>query len=838
MPVTTILISESIIRTLRIIPYFQLEPIVASISVVSLSNGQSLRVDLGKGISMSGNSGKLFLNLCLCVLLILSGCQNGVEKVHYLGDADLNYYEKKASEISYPAIHHETAEEVQVTTPPRTIESREHDEIWDLTLQEALHIALKNSKIIKSGGQFLSPGNGLFTNAANTPSVFDPAIQETNVLFGGIGVEAALSAFDTNWAVSTLWGRNDQVQNGIFNGDLGGTSTSETAQFSTSLRKAFAYGGSFQLSHDWNYLGTNSTAALFPSTYTGSLSAQYRQPLLAGAGAEYTRTAGPLQPGFGAITGVSQGVVIARINNDISITNFEASVRDLLRDVENTYWELYLAYRNYDTTTKARNSALQTWRDAKNVRIVGGGKEGFNNWDEPQSRDRYFETKAQTESALSSIYSTETRMRNLLQLPVNDGKVIRPVDEPLTAKFAPDWQTSLTEALTERVELRRQKWDIKSLELQLKAARNVARPQLDFVGGYQVNGFGDSLTGSNDADGVSTSGDLSSAYETMFQGDETGWSIGFEFSVPIGLRRNKTQVRNIELRLCKARKVLDAQEQEIAHELATAFQEVSRTYANAVTNFNRRNAARERTRMLSLIKEAGAQARAGGSVIDQFLRAQESLANAENAYYSSIVAYNQALLDLQYRKGTLLRHNSVHLLEGGWMPKAYEQALQRAWARSHAFDGPKLEAQPREFAQPMPYGGVILRNSDDSPNAESGNGDDPDSTVVDPPMVDPEPDKLPDAASANGLEEARKHSKTSSRIAKQNNAYEGLYGYTQKVEKKSTSAESGRSSQSLNLLPASYNSGHSSIKKSEESRPANTNTGVFSGAASIGSLLD
>lgn len=825
---------------------------------------------------MFGRRVNATLNLLLTSVLLFSGCRNGADTVHYLGDADLNYYKDRASEVAYPVVCHETAEEVQVTQPPRTIESREHDELWDMTLQEALHIALKNSKIIKSAGQYLSPGNGLYTNAANTPSVYDPAIQETNVLFGGLGVEAALSSFDTNWAVSTLWGRNDQVQNGLFNGDLGGTATSETAQFNTSLNKALASGGSLSLAHNWNYLGTNANTALFPSSYAGSLSAQYRQPLLAGAGTEVTRIAGPTNPAFGAITGVSQGVVIARINNDISITNFEASVRDLLRDVETTYWNLYLAYRNYDTTTIARNSALETWRVTKIKKDVGGAQ-GFRNWQEPQAKDRYYETKAQTETTLSNLYSAETQLRNLLQLPVNDGRVIRPIDEPVTARFSPDWHSSLTEALTERVELRRQKWNVKSLELQLIAANNLARPRLDFVGGYQVNGFGDSLTGSADGDGVSTSGDLSSGYETMFQGDETGWSLGFEFSVPIGLRRNKTQVRNIELRLSKARKVLDAQEQEVASELATSFQEVARAYATAVSSFNRRNAAVERTNAQRVEWKSGANLGGDGNSLDRYLRAQESLANAENAYFSSIVDYNQALLDLQYRKGTLLRHNSVQLLEGGWMPKAYEQALQRAWARSHAISGPDLEASPRDFAQPIPFGGVILQNSTETPTvpakmpadmpveeaqpierAEPADGGQPDPVVA--PIHEP-PQKADEAAKELPTVPAAPPTPSNPQAKRVQRSQDWLYGYSERRRSASTTTEMTPNQGSKKSMPTAVKKSKSTpatqvshrktrVKSAEPVRHANVSkttqapqpepapSGLRGGSSSIGSLLD
>lgn len=78
----------------------------------------------------------------------------------------------------------------------------------------------------------------------------------------------------------------------------------------------------------------------------------------------------------------------------------------------------------------------------------------------------------------------------------DDGDVLRPLDDPVTANVLPDWQQNLFQALARRPELRRQKWSIKSLQLQLRAAENLTRPRLDFVSAYQVNGFGDNLLGS------------------------------------------------------------------------------------------------------------------------------------------------------------------------------------------------------------------------------------------------------------------------------------------------------------------------------------------------------
>jgi hypothetical protein len=186
--------------------------------------------------------------------------------------------------------------------------------------------------------------------------------------------------------------------------------------------------------------------------------------------------------------------------------------------------------------------------------------------------------------------------------------------------------------------------------------------------------------------------------------ETVGWTLGLQANWPIGFRSAKAQVRNIELRLAKAQRVLQEQEQEISHELAVAFQEVARAYNAAELNMNRLIAARENVQYLE------PHIREGDMLLDELLRAQLRQAEAETAYYQSLVDYNKSLMDLQFRKGTLLEHNNVMLAEGPWCPEAYEDAAHHAQARSHAKPTTKLRDKPEPFASRAPVGGVHFTN--------------------------------------------------------------------------------------------------------------------------------
>lgn len=620
---------------------------------------------------------------------MLAGCHTP-KQINYLGERDLQHYRNNALEIDYPNVDQETPAGVVHSLRPRTVKDEEEMPAWDMTLSEAMHTAIANNKIIRTRAGSAQ----LINNPSQSPSVYDPSLRATGFLFGNRGVEAALSDFDASFSTSMLWGRQENVTNQL--ALPGFVNTAETGNFDVGIGKNLATGGNFAVTHSWDYLGTNAPGVLFPSSYTGNLQAAFTQPLWAGSGVEYTRIAGPSRQGLGALIGVNQGVVIARINEDISVADFENSVISMIRDVEDLYWELFLAYRQYDAELANRNSVLRSWREVHakmELGAIGGEKAA-----EAQARENYFETRSRTELALNAIYETENQLRRLLGLPVNDGRIIRPSDQPLEAEYHANWETTLVEALTKRVELRRQKWQIKSLELQRIAAMNACNPQLNFVSSYGVNGFGDKLLSPNNSDGITAEG-YNSAYGTMTRGDLTSWTMGLQFAMPIGLRAARAQLENTELQLVKARTGLAAQELDISHEVAEALQRVDIAYATARTNFDRRVASELRVEATQAANRAGLE----GATIDLVLRAQASKAAAEIAYFTSLVNYNKAINELNQRRGTVLDVNSITLAEGEWNAGAQQEALRRAWARSFAKPNDKLDTEPAEFSSPMAY---------------------------------------------------------------------------------------------------------------------------------------
>lgn len=586
-------------------------------------------------------------------------------------DGDLSHYKGVATEIEYADVNTDRLADVAGAMAPFTLKNSDpaNMEIWNLPLEEAMRITMTNSKVIRTiGGNVLQPPALLSQSPDSFPTVYDPAIAETNPR---IGVEAALSAFDAQLASSVLWARNDRPVNvgGViaeeifarfFEQDLG--------QGTIELRKTTATGGTFFLRENTFYEYNNNPTRLFPSDWNQNIEAEFRHPLLQGAGVQFNRIAGPnAQPGFF----FANGVILARINVDITLADFEIAVRNLVRDVETAYWELYFAYRNLDALIAGRDSALQTWRRVYALYIVsavGGEAEK-----EAQAREQYFLFRAQVENSLSTLYATENRLRFLMGIAATDGRLIRPADEPSIARINLDWYEIHEEALARSTELRRQKWRVKQREVELIATKNFLLPRLDATGRYRWLGWGDDWWYAN-----RSNAQFSNAMQTLTTGRFEEWQFGLNFNMPIGFRRELAAVRNMQLLLARERAVLQDEELEVSSQLSDAIRSVDLNYGLAQTNFNRRVAAERNVEAVRAAYDTGTV------TLDLVLDAQRRLADAEASYYRSLADYMLAIRDVHLRKGSLLEYNGIMLAEGPWPAKAYFDAMRRARERDAA----------------------------------------------------------------------------------------------------------------------------------------------------------
>ena len=563
------------------------------------------------------------------------------------------YFQDYLTQIEYPEIDEQSFQSAQqsLAKRPPSVSEYQDLEFENLTLEQAIQMALSSSKVLsRIGGQIVAAPNAAL-------SIYDPALQET----GLSGVERALSAFDANWNTTFNFNRGEQKFNNPFFGGGSSQLISNNSDFNSAITKQTANGATFGIREIINYRRNNAPINRFASSYDMIVQAEFRQSLLRGAGTLVNQVAGP-----NATPGVYNGVMIARLNHDQSLADFEASIRDLVREVERNYWELYYAYRNLDNLIEAKEKAREVWEKRKLREKIDRPD------DEAQARQQYFSFQGQVENALAGngpnlgVYGAERELRRLLGLTSTGKLLLRPTTDPIIAKKIYDWDNLQIGAMEKRVELRKQQWVVRQRELELLASKNLNRWQLDFIANYGWKGFGDNLAGSR-------SRPEGSALEDLFSGDLDDWNMGFEFGGPIGKRQTFVAVRNAELQLAKARAVLGEQQRQVVLNLNRAFVEVDRAYAGIRTNYNARVAIKDEIQPKQRRYELGA----GDDDIFFFLDAQQREANTESAFVRSIVDYNLALLEIEYESGSLLSRYNIQVAEGPWSGDAYQNAAER-----------------------------------------------------------------------------------------------------------------------------------------------------------------
>ncbi|MCC9657152.1 TolC family protein [Rhodopirellula halodulae] len=600
-----------------------------------------------------------WLGVVVAASTLTSGCHWAQRIPDGPHDTKTSYHDHSAMRIEYPEVN-------QCMTPvtsaavsavqPNTLQDPAELPSLEITLEDAVQQALRSSPVLRT------IGGAVVTAPTAATTIYTPGLAHADPLGG---VEAALANFDAQYSQSLFWNKVDQPQN-IATGGLGAQFTPNTLQatqatFANELSKRTATGAQFALRSNVGYDRNNRPFRQFQSDFVGFLEAEYRQPLMRGSGTMYNRIAG--SAGASGAIGQYNGVLIARVNEDVALADFEAAVIQLVSDVEQAYWDLTTAYRLLEATAKGRESALQTFQ-YQQVRLeVGTGRRD----EEAQARSQYYQFEAQVKSALAGeagLYAREQALRYLIGLPATDGSLLKPTSDPLNAKVVFDWQSALGQALDRRVEVRRQKFTVKRREMELLAARLNRRPQVDFVGQYRWRGLGDNLIGPGDQ------GPSANLVDSITDGDYQEWTAGIEFLAPIGLRAASSAVAHAKLNLQRERAVLAETELRISHDLSGAARSIDLAFELVETNYSRYMAD---LRQVEVLRR---RYRDGTDNINFLLQAQRQVVTSESEFYRSISDYNLAIRDFHREKGSLLAYNQVNLTEGAWCPGAERDAYE------------------------------------------------------------------------------------------------------------------------------------------------------------------
>ena len=598
-------------------------------------------------------------------------------------------------------------------------------EVWPMTLQEAIRIGLDNSEVVRViafGAQGIPIGGfeptplehrgrrrrrQLARVRARLQSVYDPAILETQIA-------TALSNFDTAFTTSMLWGNNTQpFNNGVQGGSLEPRRAPSTPIVSVERlghvpdRPVEADGDRCPDRH------RPQRQLVVPEQLVPGLSRRPTRPTSSSRLTQPLLGSAPL-PGqaAGPPVGLEANrapIVIARLNADAAVWRFKAEVMAHVRSIEQQYWNLAQAARPaLELPTGPSAWPRRSSTASRPSCVVGRGTVA----DVAEAAQRLEQFNLDLVTRTSDVITTERQLRNILGLPPADNRRIIPVTPPTEARLEPDWDSSLAQMLTFQPDIVQQQILVRVAELQLLIARNQLLPAVEPERPLPVQRPGPAARqrrgghDRGDAQGARTrssptrqrAAGLNSEPGQLQQLPSPGrsaspsrcrWACGSPLA-------NTRQAQYILLR---QRAYLQQVVHQTTHSLARFFLEIDANYKQFKTASRLRAAAAQR------LDAQRAYYEEGRITIDRFLDAvsQYATAVATEAQYKT--TYNISIVALEEAKGTLLAYDNIAVAEGPHPRKAYIQARDiQDGHRQFPIppDGPMYPQRPSGPANPDP----------------------------------------------------------------------------------------------------------------------------------------
>jgi outer membrane protein TolC len=535
---------------------------------------------------------------------------------HRLGDHPYRVIYPEQRQVEYRDPSQFPAIPLPPSSPPPTVTVGPTGGERLFSLDDAIRTSLENARVIR-----LLAG---ITAVTSGRTIYDPAVTNTTI-------DQALGRFDPFLTVNNNWDRIEQPRAGFnpVTGSFIGGSAIDQYRMNMALTKNNPLGG------QWAF-GVNVVEQTFPHSILPPDILPLNPQTATNTELSYTQ---PLLRGAGLRTNLAP-VVIARINTEISFFQLKEAVQQNVRDVIAAYWNLVAAQATL-TARQIQEDSLQSQYE----RVDAQRRLGLADLaTASQVNVSYRQFKAQRIAAQTEVLQREAALRNLLGLPPWDDSRIVPTTKPLDGRFRPDWYELVDLAAAQRPDLVELKLILQADQQQLILANNNALPQLNANALYRWNGLEGELPTGN--------GIIATA-----PGQFTDWTLGVNFSVPLGQRAARAQLRQRELLIARDRANLDQGLHAASHDLATTLRSLDQAYEQYLA-FTEARAPAEDNKI-----QRDIELRVGFANLLNYLLAVTDLGNVIIGQALAISQYNTFLADLELQTGTILETHGVRFYE-------------------------------------------------------------------------------------------------------------------------------------------------------------------------------
>jgi len=502
---------------------------------------------------------------------------------------------------------------VPVTPRPATVTDAQFDlpETF-LTLNDAINITLANSEVVRVLGGVTASTSGR--------TIYDAAITNTTI-------DQQRARFDPNFRLNNVWNQTENP-NAIFdpldptNAIIGGVQNEGYGlDFGLSQRNLLGGTTNLGVNSNTNRI-TPGILPLNPADRTAT-DLSYTQPLLQGAGRIVNQAP----------------IVLARIDTERSYFQYKSAVQQSVQGVIEAYW--LLVFAKTDLWARTQQVEQATFANNRTLARIAAGD--ANAGDLAQTQLALENFRASLLASEANVLQRQAALLNILGLPPYEAQRTTPVTPMLEDLIEIDWTAINELAQRERPDIIELKLILEADQQRLLLADNQASPQLNGVALYRWNGLEGNVPSGNRVQSGS--------------GDFEDWSMGVNFSVPLGLRAERAALRQRQLLITRDRANLDQGLHQMQHLLALSLRNIEQFYAQ----YERFQAVRQAARVN--LEQQLAQYNEGIVQFIVVLQAIVDWGNSVSAEAQSLSLYNTEIARLELETGTILQTHNVVFFE-------------------------------------------------------------------------------------------------------------------------------------------------------------------------------
>jgi outer membrane protein TolC len=371
--------------------------------------------------------------------------------------------------------------------------------------------------------------------------------------------------------------------------------------------------------------GLNYNVGIGTNNQTGTVN-QFENSLTSNLNLGVTQS---LLRGFGTDSNLAS-LRIAKNNAIVSEWGLKQSIIDVITKTVATYNDLNLAQESLKVAIGYRDLARQTLDD--NIK-----REQIGVMSPLDITTAKAEAAAREQAVIVADRAVKDNANFLKQLITRDLEKLLDVsveiEPPPTPGFVSDVNGGIAKALMLRPDYKQAVLEIENRKITLAYTKNQALPQLDLQASLNLLGFDN---------------DLGASVARVPRHDETSWSVGAIFSVPIPNRAGRSSVLGAQLSSAQALVKLQQLEQEIIVDVDNANGAVITARELIRSNEEARQLAEES------LKAGEERLRVGRATTFEVLELQKKLAEAQTSEVQARAAYNKAVSEYQRQIGSTL----------------------------------------------------------------------------------------------------------------------------------------------------------------------------------------